>query len=193
MREAKNPWVGVNYLNDNTKMAVPPAFWLQRLYDFDAELVVFPSRYVPYAYVLARRRRITNKAWDQALAETITQPDTRLCLSRGLVPVTMIYRYNSVAWSIDNIIESLRKRDLWAVGGGEKAADLIEAAEAKDTETERKKVRDDMYARSGQAWESYKRRTGQRVTSPGMGSERHVTQTGSSSRTPRSGLVLTDI
>ncbi len=193
MREAKNPWVGKNYLPDNPRMAVPPAYWLQRLFDFDAELVVFPSRYVPFAYVLARRRRGGKNAMDLALAETITQPDTRLCLERGLVPVTMIYRYNAVSWSIDNILESLRKRDLWRMGGGEKAADQLDAADTAAEDREKAHVKDDMWARSGQAWESYKRRTGQRVTSPGMGSERHVPTAGSSSSTPRSGLVLTDI
>lgn len=185
-----NPWVGINYLDDNHRMAVPPAFWLQRLYDFDAELVVFPSRHVPYAYVLARRRRTRFNEMDKALAATIDQPDTKLCLSRCLVPVTMVYRHKSGAWQIDNIIASLKARDIWAHGGAEKAADTLDKKEEAQRARDHQATRDDMYARSGQAWESYQRRTGQRVSSPGMGSERHVPTSSSSGSTGESQLVL---
>ena len=185
---AKNPWIGKNYLDHDAKMAVPPAFWLQRLYDFDAELVVFPSRHVPYAYVLARKRRVASQT-DRALATTITQPDTRFCLGHGLVPVTMIYRYSQASWSIDNILASLRRRDIWTHGGGDKMADALDGQEAAEDSANKQAVRDDMWARSGDAWASYNRRTGQRVSSPGMGSERHVPTAGSSSSTGGSGLV----
>ena len=53
--DAPNPFIGKNYIGDNVKMVSPPAYWLQRLYDFDNQLVVLPSRQKPYAYVLARR------------------------------------------------------------------------------------------------------------------------------------------
>lgn len=191
-RREKNPWVGINYLDDNDKMAVPPAYWLQRLYDFDAELVVFPSRYRPYAYVLARRQRMSMGIRDRAMEETITQPDTKLCLSRNLVPVSLIFR-TGTSWSIDNIIATLKSRDIWAAGGGEQAAKILEDRDAADKESQRRATRDDFYMRSGQAWESYQRRTGQRVTSPGMGSERHVPTSRSSGSTPLSGLVVTDL
>ena len=187
-----NPFIGVNYLDDNRNMAVPPAYWLQRLFDFDAELVVFPSRYIPYAYVIARRRRFGAKSLDTALAETIQQPDTKFCLSHQLVPVTLIYRTGSV-WSIDNIIRSLKARDIWEHGGGEKAADLVDAQEAAAEAATKKQTRDDMWARSGQAWESYQRRTGQRVTSSGLGSGRQLPTPRSSGSTSGSGLVLTDV
>ncbi len=188
---AKNPWIGINYIDDNQNMAVPPAFWLQRLYDFDADLVVFPSRYRPFAYVLARRQRFSAGMEDKALEATITQPDTKLCLARHLVPVTMIFRTGTI-WSIDNIIASLQRRDIWAHGGGEKMADAVDAAEDKEESNRKKDLRDDMWMRSGQAWESYKRRSGQRVSSPGMGSERHVPTAGSSSSTAgRPAVTLT--
>src|ERR1035437_4459176 len=179
----------INYIDDNQNMAEPPAYWFQRLYDYDAELVVFPSRYVPYAYVLARRRR-SFSAMDQALADTITQPDTKLCLMRGLVPVTLIYRTGQ-AWSIDNIIATLKSRDIWARGGGEKVAEEEDAVDASIEAGIRRKKRQDIWDRSSQAWETYQRRTGQRVSSPGMGSERHVPTSGSSSSTPVAGLGYT--
>jgi hypothetical protein len=126
---------------------------------------------------------------DQALADTITQPDTKLCLMRGLVPVTLIYRTGQ-AWSIDNIIATLKSRDIWARGGGEKVAEEEDAVDAANEASIRQHTRDDMWDRSGLAYQLYKRRTGQRVSSPGMGSERHVPTARSSSSTTDAGLVL---
>jgi hypothetical protein len=163
-----NRFVGLNYLPGNPRMATPPEFWLQRLYDFDAELVVFPSIHVPYAYVLARRARLSAGLSAQALAQVVDQPDTKFCLTNGLVPVTMIYRYSMASWSIDNIIQSLKARDIWAHGGGEKVADLLDNSEAAQAAKARKENRDDMWNRSGDAWRSYQARTGQR-TRPTVG------------------------
>lgn len=187
-----NPWIGVNYIADNPNMAVPPAYWLQRLFDFDAELVCFPSRYIPYAYVLARRRRISVKPWDKALADTATQPDTRLCLERGLVPVTLIYK-TGATWEIDKVIRSLKARDIWSNGGADKAADLLDKREADDAEAARKQTRDDMYARSGLAYQLYKRRTGQRVSSAGTATKsRSKRKVSSPQSSVGSGIVLAD-
>lgn len=185
-----NRFIGVNYIDDNPKMAVPPEYWLQRLYDFDSELVVFPSRYMPFSYVLARRRRHGAAAMDKALADTITQPDTRLCLERHLVPVTMITRERQTGgWDIDPLIRSLKARDIWAVGGGDKMADLLDGQDTAQEDQRKADLRNDMDARAGLAYALYKRRTGQRVTSPGMGSERHVPTSRSSGSTASAGLV----
>lgn len=189
MTAQPNPFIGKNYIPDNPRMETPPAFWLQRLYDYDADLVVLPSRQRPYAYVLARRcrRPMTVKA----LASIYTQDDTRMCMQLGLVPVSLIYR-TGVTWSIDNIIASLQARDLWRHGGAEKSADIMDAAEQRVEDRKRADVRDDMWQRSGLGYQLYKRRTGQRVTSPGMGSERHSPTTGSSGSTAGLGITLTD-
>jgi len=190
---AANPYVGKNYIDDNQNMEVPPAYWLQRLYDFDADLVVFPSRYRPFAYVLARRQRHSAGVESKALAATIAQPDTKLCLERGLVPVSLIFR-TGVTWSIDNIIAQLAARDIWAHGGGEAAADLADAAEADAAAFEAKKTRDDMYNRSGDAWRSYQARTGASNLlfhdrqKPRQ--ERRTDQTVPSGSTAGSGIVL---
>jgi hypothetical protein len=186
-----NPFVGVNYINDNTRMAIPPAYWLQRLYDFDDKLVVFPSRHVPYAYVLARRRYLRAVAFDKILENTITQPDTKFCLQQGLAPVTMIFRYSQMSWSIDNIIRSLKARDIWTHGGGDAYADKLDASERAERAADHAKMRDDMWMRSGQAWESYKRRTGQRVSSPGVATQRAPLPTKPSGSTGGSGIVIT--
>lgn len=190
----KNRFVGVNYFPEGMPhMAVPPEHWLERLFDYDAELVVFPSRHVPYAYVLARRRRLRAPAIDKILENTITQPDTKVCLARGLAPVTVILRHSHGSWSIDNIIASLQARDIWRHGGGDKFADKQEEAEAAEERAKRTALRDDMWARSGQAWESYKRRTGQRVSSPGVATRAPLPTKIPSGSTGGSGLILTDL
>lgn len=172
--EHTNPWVGVNYLNDNTRMAIPPAFWLQRLFDFDADLVVFPSRTTPFAYVLARRARLSGLT-GQALIDTAGNPDTKLCLSRGLVPVSLIYRTGE-QWSIDNIIRDLKARDIWAHGGADKVADTLDAQDVSRETDIKADIRDDMWNRSGDAWRSYQARTGQRskISPSTPGSERRI-------------------
>jgi hypothetical protein len=64
-------------------------------------------------------------------------------------------------WNPDPIIETLKARDLWAVGGGDKAADLLEAQEDAAAAKLKAEIRDDIWNRSGDAWRSYKARTGQ--------------------------------
>jgi len=155
-----NKFIGVNYIDDNENMEVPPEFWLRRLYDFDAELVVFPSRYRPAAYVLARRQHFSAGMRDVALEKTVTQPDTKLCLERHLVPVTLIYR-TGITWTIDNIIAQLKARDVWTHGGSEKVANLIDAQDVKTEEAKAAAVKADMWNRSGEGWKSYQARTGQ--------------------------------
>ena len=161
MRGEANIYVGLNFIPDNPKMATPPAFWLKRLYDFDSMLVVIPSRFVPFAYVLGRRRQHSAGLTDKAMESTITQPDTKMCLEYGVVPVSLIYRTGEI-WSIDNIIATLKRRDIWAHGGAEKAADALDAADASKEAGIKRAVRDDMYNRSGDAWRSYQARTGER-------------------------------
>lgn len=162
MRNEPNPYVGKNYIPDNVRMAVPPAYWLQRLYDFDDKLVVIPSRHIPFAYVLARRKQYTAGITDKAFEDSIDQPDTKMCFRYGLVPVSIIYRIGSGTWSIDNIIRELKARDMWAVGGAEKMADIADAADKAEKAKIKKDIRDDMWNRSGDAWRSYQARTGQR-------------------------------
>jgi hypothetical protein len=141
---ATNRFIGVNYFTEGmAHMAIPPEHWLERLFDYDAELVVFPSRHVPYAYVLARRRRLRAPAIDKALEQTITQPDTKLCLMRGWAPVTVILRHSQLSWSIDNIIRSLQARDIWAHGGGDAYADKLDQIEQEEENTKRAAMRDD--------------------------------------------------
>lgn len=162
MRAEPNPFIGVNYLDIDQKMSIPPAYWLQRLYDFDSDLVLFPSIQTPFAYVLARKARRTGgmNQSDPAFANAL--PDTKFCIERHLLPVSMIFRHSSASWSIDNILADLRARDIWAAGGGDKYADAADAADTLAEQKQKHTIRDDMYHRSGDAWRSYQARTGQR-------------------------------
>ena len=161
MATEPNPFVGLNYLPLNPKMAEPPAYVLQRLYDFDNMLVLFPSFAMPFYYVLARRRQLTAGLTDKALDASITHPDTRACMAHGLVPVTMVFKHGP-NWNIDPVIEKLKRRDIWAHGGAAKAADTLDAADERAEKKRKADVRDDMWNRAGDAWRSYQARTGQR-------------------------------
>ena len=161
MKAKLNPFIGLNYLNRDIKMAVPPTYWLQRLYDFDQELVVFPSIQIPFAYCLARRAKRTG-GMNQKVFSTGATPDTKFCLEHKLLPISIIYRHSSASWSIDNILAELRRRDTWAAGGGDAYADQCDAADAEAQRKLKAGIRDDMWQRSGDAWRSYQARTGQR-------------------------------
>lgn len=185
MRHAPNPFVGVNYIGDNPVMAVPPAWFLQRIYDYDAMLVLLPSRTRPYAYVIARRRQFGAGISDKAIEDTITVSDTKMCLLYGLVPVCLMFRMGD-RWDADPIIRTLMARDLWAAGGADKAADMLEAQEEAEKARTRKQIRDDMWDRSGDAYRSYKRRTGQSVS---MADPRAASGHRLSNRPPTSGSM----
>ncbi len=149
-----------NYIPDNTRMAVPPPYFLQRLYDFDNMLVLMPSRRVPFAYVIARRRQLSAGLSSKALMDSIDQPDTKMCLLHGCVPVSLMYRTGST-WDIDSVIRTLAARDMWAHGGADAVADMLEAQEAKAAADNQAAIRADLWNRSGDAWRSYQHRTGQ--------------------------------
>jgi hypothetical protein len=193
---AANRFIGVNFIPDNPKMAAPPEFWLQQLHDFDADLVLLPSRMIPYAYVLGRRRRFSAGLTDKAIADVSNQQDTVMCLHYGLVPVTMIYQIGTV-WNIDPILRSLKARDIWAHGGADKYADKLDDADATRDKKLKQSIRDDMWNRSGDAWRSYQARTGQRTrptlgSTPGLKSRAGTANTNSASgSTVGSGRIIT--
>ena len=189
-----NRFVGINYFAEGMPhMAVPPEHWLERLYDYDAELVVFPSRHVPFAYVLARRRHSRMAQVDKILETTITQPDTKTCLHHGWAPVTIITRHAQGTWVIDPIIRSLQARDIWQHGGGDKYADQLEAVEDRAEATRKADLHDDLMQRADFAWDVYKRRTGQRISSSGVANAKVPRSTKPSGSTGGSGLILTDL
>lgn len=153
-----NKFVGVCYFAGDVSIDVPPEYFLQRLYDYDNQLVVFPSQVRPNAYVIARRRQHTPGLTYAALG-TIVNPDTRTCVTMGWVPVCMMFKTGE-SWNPDPIIAKLKARDIWEQGGADKVADALEAQEAQEEADRKKAVREDLWNRSGDAWRSYQARTG---------------------------------
>lgn len=161
-----NPWIGLTFISDGMEMEVPPAWFLAKLHDYDADLVVLPSRVRPFAYVLARRARVSVGLSDKAMDRTITQLDTRMCFRHGLVPVCVFFKHGP-NWSADNLLATLRSRDTWAQGGGDALADRLEAEEAQAIVTQKSAMRDRFNALGREGWKSLQYRTGQRTTVPG--------------------------
>lgn len=160
-----------NWIADTNRfgLAKPPDWWLQRLNDFDDQLVVIPSRQEA-VYRVARRRQHSPGIGTLALIDN--QRDTAMLARYGLVPVTTMIRYSG-AWDIDSMLQKLRDRDTWALSGGPgsgrtaqergaRVADAIEAHEASLEQKERARQREDLDYRSRDAWRSYQARTGQR-------------------------------
>lgn len=176
-------------------MEQPPPYFLQRLFDFDNMLVIVPSRNVPFAYVIARRKQFSKGLSDKALEGTIQQPDTKMCLAYGLVPVCLMYK-TGPSWEIDGLLQSLAARDMWAHGGPDKVADMLETQEEAAKAKIRAETRADIYNRSLDGWRSYQARTGQTTNlfhdyhKPRQ--ERRTDQTVPSSSTAGSGLVTLD-
>jgi hypothetical protein len=187
MAAGSNPWIGITYIPDNPKMETPPAWFLQQLHDYDGDLVLFPSISKPFAYVVSRRRRFSR--WSQAEKDVITNPDTQRCIHYGLIPVCLMFKHGPV-WSADAILQKLKARDLWAHGGGEKVADMLEAQEAKEVADRSKAKREELYHLSGDAWRSFQARTGQRVVNPGPSPTGAATKSPSGSIPTGAGKIL---
>ncbi len=160
-----NPWVGRNYIPDTPGAEVPPAYFLARIYDQDAMLVILPSRKTPAAYVIARRKQFGPGLTAAAIDAQFPNPDTKMCVMHGCVPVCLMFK-TGPSWDIDAIIRTLQARDLWAAGGADKVADMLEEQEAKAKAKILADTRDDLWNRSGAAWRSYQARTKQTTNSP---------------------------
>lgn len=160
----------INWISDNSKMPMPPVWWLRQLYDFDSQLVLIPSRQRPGAYVLARRPQHSRGLdpvvrWMQNDKASIPG-DTMLCHEYKVVPVCLIYK-QSDGWSIDNILNDLRSRDTWAAGGANAFVDQIEDQEAAEEKKAQRSLWENMYQRGKDAYRSYTARTGSRINPGG--------------------------
>lgn len=185
----KNPFVGVNYIPDNVRMEEPPTWFLQRVYDFDNMLLMLPSRVRPFYYVMARRKQFTKGLTDAAIDDTLTDSDTKMCARYGCVPVCLMFKHGPV-WDADKILLKLASRDIWAMGGADKVADMLEEQEAAEKAKTRAELRDRLYHASGDAYRSYKIRTGQAVAGSGAQSGRRISKQTPSGSTAGSGAMF---
>lgn len=147
------------FIADNERAEAPPAFFLQSLYDYDSMLVVLPSRTKPAAYVIARRKQFGPGLTQDAI-DMYTQPDTKMCIQHGCVPVCLMFK-TGPTWNVDTVLQSLKARDIWAHGGADKVADMLEQQENDAKAATLAEASADVWNRSGDAWRSYQARTGQ--------------------------------
>jgi hypothetical protein len=119
-----------NYIPDTNpfKLAGPPAYFLRRLWDFDKDLVVIPSRQ-SMVYRLALRRKL--RLPEHIVAEALWQDsDTQMMARHGLVPVTTILA--TANWDNPLLFQELAARSPHRQGGAEKVIQVIEAREAEE-------------------------------------------------------------
>jgi hypothetical protein len=177
------------------KLAAPPAWWLQQLFDYDAELVVFPSRH-RMAYILARRRHFSN-----AMAELNTLDKNLLKNSAGLdgdimAQHNLIYVRHLIGNTVRRqaIFQWLRDHDIKANGGGEVVANKMELFDETAARLTREKMQQDIDYRARDAWRSYQARTGQRTKIGGQfrPSARQMAQTGFTPAEPSVAMFTRD-
>ena len=123
-----------------------------------------------------------------AIVDTITQPDTCMVMQYGCVPVCLMFKHGPV-WSADAVLAKLKARDLWAHGGADKVADMIEADEATEEAQRAAAKREELWHLSGDAWRSYKARTGQSVINTGGHSPNGAAKSNSSSSSTATGVI----
>lgn len=155
------------------KLEVPPVWFLNGLRDYDAQLVLVPSR-KSRKYLLCRRRKDTAGLGDVALVDN-KHPDTNMCYAYGLLPIAPLYWQKTqtsaglfTQLNLESLLDTLKRRDAWALGGGPgRKHDYVVADEVDLFDEEQEKKRDqalwDMFYHMGRdAWRSLKARTGQR-------------------------------
>lgn len=154
-----------NYLRTENpfKLAAPPAWWLQRLFDQDADLVVFPSR-LRMAYILARRRHFSNAMAEMDRLDKDTLRKTAGLDGDVLANHNLIYVRHLIGETVrrHSIFQWLKDNDTKALGGGDKVGTMLENAEADILKQRRLVMLDDIEYRAQDAWRSYQARTGRR-------------------------------
>lgn len=144
-------------------LAAPPPWFLADLAVFDPDLVIFPSRKRP-EYVLGRKARRSGGITPMVQAGLAVHSDSVRMAELGLVPVSAIRVLpGHVQWS-PRFFSELAARDTWRQGGAKRVADDLESREQSAQAKQRQDRRDELDARSGDAFRSYQYRTGQRIS-----------------------------
>jgi hypothetical protein len=133
------------------QMVPPPPAFLQWLKEYDKELLVMPGMTEP-VYRLARRSH--NAAKLRTLAR---DSETRRMIRVRAVPVTSLAR--NANWEAVKLW--IRKADMWAAGGPEKFAKMLEDADAAAQAKQEAAASDEGYQRAISGWYGWKFRTGQ--------------------------------
>lgn len=147
-----------NYIPDvnSFKLAGPPDHFLRKLWDFDASLVVVPSRQ-GFMYRLSQRRnpQLSTKIVNEALWK---DSDTQMLASYNLVPVTTILA--TANWSNPFLFEELRRRAPWRLGGAQAVTQKLEDQERADELKSREATNEHLTSLGKDAWNLYKKKIG---------------------------------
>ena len=148
----------LNFIRDENpfNLAGPPAWFLQRLREFDDSLVIVPSRQ-GFMYRLAQRRPIkpTEHKVQQAMWH---YTDTRMLARYGLVPVTTILA--TANWSNPYLFVALANRAPWRLGGANKVVASLEQQEQAARDAIQAKTDEHLTGLGKDGWQLYRNKIG---------------------------------
>jgi hypothetical protein len=159
---------GQNWIADwnPRQLAKPPEWFLEDLWRFDDQLVIMPTRDKTPIYRLTRRT--TRTAGFKFIATLLKgmpnatlSPDTKMMALHRVVPVATLTA--DTQWT-PRIFAELAARDTWRVGGGDKAADILDAQDAAKEKAVDDRMVGELHERVNRSFEHYKARTGQRLS-----------------------------
>lgn len=187
---------GENYLSGYPNpyaLTGPPSWFLDDLWTFDRDLVIFPSQEEPVYRV---GRRVTHGPNPWRLISTVTapdaqtrsplfqrRPDTAVMAHYRLVPVTSLLPSPYVQWG-PVILQDLAACDLHRRGGADRVCDDLEAAEDAAARKDRRDTEEDIGVMARAAYRGHKWATGQTID---LGA--HRTRSGLFVPTPNSVLT----
>lgn len=150
-----------NYLvGDNPfHLAGPPKWWLEKLREFDDSLVVMPSK-MNFCYRLCQKRPMLMK--ERIVQDLLTDSDTRVMASKGLIPVTTILA--TANWDNPLLFVELANRSPHRLGGAEKVNQLLEEQDLKQQVEIKRKNDQHLTDVAKTGWRNYQYKTGQRVS-----------------------------
>lgn len=152
---------GQNYLSDQNPyhLAGPPRWWLQKLWEFDRDLVILPG-ITECVYRVTRR---SPRA--KALRPLSQESETQRMWRHGVLPVTSLVPWT--AWN-DDFFQWLRDHDTWALKGrdraGDAAADRLDDLDREKTSRIERTALNELDAVNASSYEAMQRRVGTRVT-----------------------------
>jgi len=135
-------------------LAAPPAWFLQDLAVFDADLVIFPSL-EDAAYCLARR--VTKGAPFAVSLLQDKHPNAAFCQQQRLLAITGILPHPH--WG-PALLADLAQMDMWRAGGSDKYCDALERLEAEKRDKQDLLTTDEADQRSVSAYHAMKLRDG---------------------------------
>lgn len=147
-----------NWIEDENPFNLerPPEWWLKRLWDFDATLVLVPSRQKA-VYRLAQR--IPPNPAIAAVNEALwMHSDIRMLAGYGLIPVAPLF--TPVNWDHPRIFQELAERCPAMLGGFEKTMKRIEDREEDERKAVQRQQDEHLEALGDDGWNFIRKKAG---------------------------------